>query len=794
MDYRRKARSPPAHSRRGPTMDPHRASTGSLPSGFDLAGGGSEGRGVGGGGGRADRAREMGMDRMMPGGGFPEGAGRGGDPVGYHYGNPSIHHPPPPHHHHHHHLSHGGTPPTAPPPPHSGQPTPYSTQPPSPTSSSDNLEYYPSAPQHQHHPYAPAPPQQIPPPPPPPPPPASMRGGDGSLGRRNTTSGNKPAIHQYIDQPDYHDYQARSRPVLSQHSPSHRGRSPPGGPFMVIPGSGGAVHHSSSYRPGSSGYSDGSYESGDIRNQGQKGYLISAGADTHRRTNSHDFQLAQLGSSSDRRSGDDVYHLDGPPRRRGREPNRERSLSRPDMRRAMSEDFDYDNPMPPRRIASTSGPVVPTNMSGALVRSRSRSESQGPSSSGGALVRRRAEEDEESAPPSDGTIRLEYAGQAIDIKYTGTNGRPMVGNITINTTARTVSVPEPQSAPPQLQPPPLALPPNVQPVILPAPPPPGGHPQQQALPAPPPRRGPRSERDSDDTDCSHSPPGRRDPHRDAHRDELYQSMANLQIEGPPPQHFQPPQHQQHRQHQQHQQHPQHPQHQQNRAPMHHERGRAPAPAPGPAPRAPSAPPSARSRSRGPSASAPEDPLWTKISRDIVSKRAVLVRGFDFEEVPNAIIIYRVLNEDEIDDLVDLSERIRSGKVEVVRRDPPRRKPSNSSSRRSRSRPARRERPMSIHGYPGPAGPLGPGPSKERPPPMKPAIVQRPPEAPAAPQELDMGMARGPPPPPPPVTVQQTKGGMRDGLREGEIPGTYVGYRMNPKRGGGHGGGVYRTRH
>jgi len=159
-----------------------------------------------------------------------------------------------------------------------------------------------------------------------------------------------------------------------------------------------------------------------------------------------------------------------------------------------------------------------------------------------------------------------------------------------------------------------------------------------------------------------------------------------------------------------------------------------------------------------------------------------VRGFDFEEVTNAIIIYRVLNEDEIDDLVDLSERIRSGKVEVVRREPPRRKPSNSSSRRSRSRGARKERPMSIHGYP---GPLGPGPSKERPPPMKPAIVQRPPEAPAAPQELDMDMmARGPPPPPPPppVTVQQTKGG----LRQGEVPGTYVGYRMNPKRSGGGG--------
>lgn len=45
-----------------------------------------------------------------------------------------------------------------------------------------------------------------------------------------------------------------------------------------------------------------------------------------------------------------------------------------------------------------------------------------------------------------------------------------------------------------------------------------------------------------------------------------------------------------------------------------------------------------------------------------------MRGHEFEEVPEAIIIYRVLESPEIDDLVDLSERIRTGKVEVVRRE------------------------------------------------------------------------------------------------------------------------------
>lgn len=500
--------------------------------------------------------------------------------------------------------------------------------------------------------------------------------------------------------------------------------------------------------------------------------------------------------------GDSANHLDGPPRRRGR---RERSRSRPG--RAMSDEYEYDDPTTQKRIAN--GPT-PT-MSGALVRSRSRSESRGPSSSGGALVRRRSSDEERAlvpvstastGAPSNGTIRLEYGGQAIDIAYTGSNGKPLVGNITINTTARTVSIPDQPTPPqqqqiqqqphnqPQQQPQPLALPPNVHPVMLPPPPPPPSGYIQQALPAPPSRHGPRSERDSDDTDYSPPPTQGRDGND---HQELYQSLKNLQLEAPPAPAPAPPAPPSHR-------------------PIIHddshgrrrreERELAPAPSgpqrnPGRA-RSRSRP-APRSRSRGPS-EPPEDPLWTKISRDIVSKRAVLVRGYEHEEVPNSIIIYRVLNEEEIDDLVELSDKIRTGKVEVVRRESgtsrssgrPRRRKSSSSRQRSSSR----RRPMSIHGYPGAGGsggPLGPGPSKERPPPGKPAIVSHHstppppralPEAPPAPFDDMPESARAPAPP---VTVTQTKGGLRENP---EIPGTYVGYSRKPPRGQGP---VYRTR-
>lgn len=101
---------------------------------------------------------------------------------------------------------------------------------------------------------------------------------------------------------------------------------------------------------------------------------------------------------------------------------------------------------------------------------------------------------------------------------------------------------------------------------------------------------------------------------------------------------------------------------------------------------------------------------------------------------------------------------------------------------------------------------GPGPSRSRPPPGKPAIVQNNrnmPEAPPPPSgggggggvdREDFGLSRegrGPP-----VEVVQTKGGREralreereereraEGLRENpEMPGTYVGYRRNPPGG------------
>ncbi|KAI5776727.1 hypothetical protein EDC01DRAFT_636564 [Geopyxis carbonaria] len=782
--YRR--HSPPGGSRRGAPMNPHSASTGSLP-GMD---------GMGGGGGPA----RMGGGPMMMGGpgggmmgggpmGHHGGGGRGGPigpggmppmPGGYHDGvadffnPPPSHHPsqyagPPPHHHH------GAPPPAAPPAPHSGQPTPYSTHPHSPTSSSENLAYYPPAPAPPQH-YSPGPPPPrgfhspppppgpghygVPPPhaPPPGPPGGHMRGGDGSLGRRNTTAGSRPSVHQpFIDQPDYHDYRAQ-RPVIHSHPRSqHGGRdiSPPessSGPFMVIPNSGGNVHRSQSYRPGSSGVSDGSYEGGDMRSHGQKGYLVSSGAGRPRRAKEREYQIARTATSasaSSRRNQGTVYTLDRPPRRR------ERSLSRPPPSRAFSDD-DYDEP--PRQGRRMANGPPPSSMSGALVRPRSRSRSRPPPNEGsgalvkgsssagaGTLVKRRESSSDEDSGPSSRTIRVEVAGQAIDIAYSGPNGKPLIGNITINTTARTVTTeeapapaPAPQKAlpapepaqkalpPPEPQQPLAILPAGIKPVFIPAPPQPGQ--MVPTAPAPPPP-------------------------------DMYHSMSNMHLNDPNPgaMTLSRP-------------------YRDDAATTTTSRSRRARSRSRPGSRARSRPGSrrarSRSRSRPPSAHDDSDPLWTKISRDIVSKRAVLVREYEYEEVPGAIIIYRVLNESEIDDLVDLSDRIRTGKVEVVRRSGA----SDSTSHRG-------GRPASIHGYPGQGqGSQGPGPSKERPPPGKPAIVSHAqralPEAPPAPLEdalLDQARAA----PAPPVTVTQTKG--RGGvLRENpDLPGTYVGYKRTP---------------
>lgn len=63
-----------------------------------------------------------------------------------------------------------------------------------------------------------------------------------------------------------------------------------------------------------------------------------------------------------------------------------------------------------------------------------------------------------------------------------------------------------------------------------------------------------------------------------------------------------------------------------------------------------------------------EPRWTKISTDIVTRRAVEVIGYDFQEQEDSILIFQILNEAQIDELIELSEGISSGTVRVIRRE------------------------------------------------------------------------------------------------------------------------------
>lgn len=681
-----------------------------------------------------------------------------------------------------------GPPPPAPGPPRSGQPTPHYASPRSSTDSLNgsyfpNVPHVPSAPPPHHVGYAPAPPA-----PPPPGVHGGMRGGDaGHLNRRNTTSNRPTVVHHAAS-----DFDAYS----DQYSDYPRGNRSPddqaGMPFIVIPGTGGNAR---TYHP-SSNYSDNSYL--DSENRPAKGYITSTGGGSHRYTRPPNREVEyNIAGREQRRGQNKSSYLaggatrpappstsmsDGPPTRR------ERSQSRPEQQQLMTladreDDDTYEERPPNRRVSS--GPV--SSNSGALVRSRSRSMSRGPQPvNTGALIPHKPappSSDEES-PTNSNTIRLEVAGQAIDIAYSGDNGGKPIG-ITINTSARTISVPDasPTSAVAAPAPAPAALPPPPPPIgMVPAPPPPGQ--QAQIMPAPgpappAPSGRPRSHDSDDYPDSGDSDQGRGgDP-----RASLYESLAQLSLESPPTRGGGP-------------------------APiLHDDRSRGRKDRSIMPPSAMAAPPrrSSRSRSR-PRRREAEEPLWTKISRDIVSRRAVLVRGYEHEETSGAIIIYRVLDESEIDDLVELSDQIRSGKVEVVRRGRDGSGGGGSGGgggggggggRRPPSRPANRRRPVSIHGYPG-----GPGPSKERPAPRKPAIVYgergAPPPpgsfpgdhhhhqggAPPPPEVPEVPEDRHAPAPPPPVAVVQTKkgGGGNAGLMEDpSTPGTYIGYTRNPPR-------------
>jgi len=445
------------------------------------------------------------------------------------------------------------------------------------------------------------------------------------------------------------------------------------------------------------------------------------------------------------------------------------------------DDHTYD-PRPDGRRMVNSG--IAGSNAGALVRSRSRSA---PPESRAMIPQHppASESDGSSSSSSSGTapqpgtgIRLEYAGNSVDITYTGSGGKPVsIGSITINTTARTTAVPIPPTtqaitappmqaitappsapapaalpAPPPVQPvmipPPPALaavpPPGIEPLMIPPPPapapPPGSMPGPMpgSMPGPMPGSMPGPMPGSMPGPMPGSMPGHM-PRQDmalygdderGMRDHMFRSMEALALE-----------------------------------PRYDDRGRGrEIMAPG-GMRALSRRRHSQSRSRKP---ADDELRWTKISRDIVARRAVEVKGYDFEEQPDSIVVFQVLNEDEIDELIDLSERIRSGEVRVIRRDDSSREHKRHRRRHSQRRPRSHSRSQSVHGYPNTGGP---GPSASRPPPAKPAIVIPAPDPPPT----------GAPAPPfqPPVEPSGPRGGRP--TEDPNKPGTYIGYSRNPPR-------------
>jgi len=447
---------------------------------------------------------------------------------------------------------------------------------------------------------------------------------------------------------------------------------------------------------------------------------------------------------------------------------------------AMSDEYfdehhTYDPRSGGRRMVSSG--IAGSNV-GALVRSRSRSA---PPESRAMIPQHppASESDGSSSSSSSGTapqpgtgIRLEYAGNSVDITYTGSGGKPVsIGSITINTTARTTAIPIPPAtqaitappmqaitappstqapaalpAPPPVQPvmipPPPALaavpPPGIEPLMLPPPPPPAPAPPPGSMPGPMPGSMPGPMPGSMPGPMPGSMPGHM-PRQDmgnygdderGMRDHMFRNMEALALE-----------------------------------PRYDDRGRGREIMPLVGMRALSRRRRSQSRSRKP---ADDELRWTKISRDIVARRAVEVKGYDFEEQPDSIVVFQVLNEEAIDELIDLSERIRSGELRVIRRDDSSREHKRHRRRHSQRRPRSHSRSQSVHGYPSTGGP---GPSANRPPPAKPAIVIPAPEPP--PTEA----------PAPPLQPLIEPSGARGGrpTEDPNKPGTYIGYSRNPPR-------------
>ncbi|KAG0136699.1 hypothetical protein HOY82DRAFT_536096 [Tuber indicum] len=658
----------------------------------------------------------------------------------------------------------GGAPPAAPPAP---APPYYNTHsvPQSPISSNESIGTFPLGSRqghmHQHpshHGYPPAPP------------PPGMRGGDAGhmynggrthVGRNAQARNRQNVIHQQPSQnmPEYEPHpEFDFRPLPPRVPPAahreSRSSSRTRDGDLSPPGSAGE----------NSNFSGASFDHVDPH----KRFVVPSS----RFSGNREYRLnGPLPGERDYRGGGGTIYSGGSRAVLGGERRRERSMSRGPHGLGLSsvsgdglsdeyfeEQHAYDPRSGGRRMVS-SGAVDPN--AGALVRSRSRSAP--PESR--AMIPQHApasESDGSSSSSSSGTapqpgtgIRLEYAGNSVDITYTGSGGKPVsIGSITINTTARTTAIPispttqaitappmQAIAAPPSA-PAPAALPapppPPVQPVMIPPPPAPAAVPppgiEPLILPPPPAPMMPGSMPGP----IPASMPGRDmgiygDDERGM-RDHMFRSMEALALE-----------------------------------PRYDDRGRGREVMPPGGMTALSHRRRSQSRGRKP---ADDELRWTKISRDIVARRAVEVEGYDFEEQPDSIVVFQVLNEKQIDELINLSERIRSGEVRVIRRDDSGKEPKRRRRRHSQHRQSSHSRSQSIHGYPSTGGP---GPSASRPPPAKPAIVIPAPD---------------PPPAEAPAPHPQPSAGGRP-TEDPNKPGTYIGYSRNPPRSAAGSGPYYR---
>ena len=181
------------------------------------------------------------------------------------------------------------------------------------------------------------------------------------------------------------------------------------------------------------------------------------------------------------------------------------------------------------------------------------------------------------------------------------------------------------------------------------------------------------------------------------------------------------------------------------------------------------------------------PKWTRISREILSQRAVEEMGYLFEPLEDSITIFKVLSRNDIDKLVELSIKIRKGRDRDRDRDRDRGDRNGRDRDRDRDRRDRRHRdswqgkppqghmemPMPMPGVP------HPGMMAARAPAPAPAMAPAP--APPAPPQS------APPPPAPappafhaaPMMVGQPKaGGLVENLN---MPGTYLQYRRVPPK-------------